>query len=186
MAGRLAEDHEPDSEGSTQQGAARSPRAEGKHTMAMRQEKGHREELVRRQPWCTTSRRIAVTQERQGASRTTGLSPRPLSPAERSEGKHAPSAKTGGGHRPVDPGLRRGTELGKALGCCRGDQMPGGTGDRNSPGQQEAAGEANGLSSRPEKPLFGSEPRGQSRRPGTAVASRLDLQKGGLTAGKAL
>lgn len=46
VVGRLAEDHEPDSEGSTQPGAARSPRAERKHTVAVRQEKGHREELV--------------------------------------------------------------------------------------------------------------------------------------------
>lgn len=46
MVGRLAEDHEPDSEGSTQPGAARSPRAERKHTVAVRQEKEHREEGV--------------------------------------------------------------------------------------------------------------------------------------------
>lgn len=41
--------------------------------------------------------------------------------------------------------------------------MPGGTGDRNSPGRQEAAGEANGLSSRPEKPVWIRAPRAKPR-----------------------
>ena len=46
--GERAEDHEPDSEGSAQRGAARLPRAKGKHRVAAREEKGRREELARR------------------------------------------------------------------------------------------------------------------------------------------
>lgn len=111
--GERAEDHEPNSEGSAQRGAARLPRAKGKHRVAAREEKGRREELARRQPWCATSRRRAVDRERQGASRATGPCPPSLSPPERSKGKRAPSTKTGGG-------CRHGTNVEKLLAAPEG------------------------------------------------------------------
>ncbi|XP_052513568.1 protein DDC8 homolog [Budorcas taxicolor] len=111
--GERAEDHEPDSEGSAQRGAARLPRARGKHRVAAQEEKGRREELARRQPWCATSRRRAVDQERQGASRATGPCPPSLSPPERSKGKRAPSMKTG-------RGCRHGTDVEKLLAATEG------------------------------------------------------------------
>lgn len=111
--GERAEDHEPDSKGSAQRGAARLPRARGKHRVAAQEEKGRREELARRQPWCATSRRRAVDRERQGASRATGPCPPSLSPPERSRGKRAPSMKTGGG-------CRHGTDVEKLLAATEG------------------------------------------------------------------
>ncbi|XP_055264415.1 protein DDC8 homolog [Moschus berezovskii] len=111
--GERAEDHEPDLEGSAQRGAARLPRAKGKHRVAAREEKGRREELARRQPWCPTSRRRAVDRERQGASRATGPCRPSLSPPERSKGKRAPSTKTGGG-------CRHGTDVEKLLAATGG------------------------------------------------------------------
>ncbi|KAB0368080.1 protein DDC8 homolog [Muntiacus reevesi] len=111
--GERAEDHEPDSEGSAQRGAARLPRAKGKHRVAVREEKGRKEELARRQPWCATSRRRAVDRERQGTSRATGPCPPSLSPPERSKGKRAPSMKTGGG-------CRHGTDVEKLLAATEG------------------------------------------------------------------
>lgn len=118
-----------------------------------------------------------MDQERQGASRATGLSPRPLSPPERSKGKHVPSTKTGGGHRPIDPGLSRGTDLGKLLAavgeikCLEERETETAQDGRRQLGKRTACLQG-------PKNQFGSEPRGQSRGPGTAVASRLDLQKG--------
>lgn len=111
--GELAVDHEPDSEGLAQRGAARSPRAKGKHRAAAREEKGRREELARRQPWCAMSQRRAVDRERQGASRATSRCPPSLSPPEKSKGKRAPSTKTGGG-------CRHGTDVEKLLATTEG------------------------------------------------------------------
>ncbi|XP_043318277.1 protein DDC8 homolog [Cervus canadensis] len=111
--GEQAEGHEPNSEGSAQRGAARLPRAKGKHRVAAREEKGRKEELARRQPWCATSRRRAVDRERQGASRATGPCPPSLSSPERSKGKRAPSMKTGGG-------CRHGTDVEKLLAATEG------------------------------------------------------------------
>ena len=111
--GERAKDHEPDSEGSAQRGAARLHRAKGKHRVAMREEKGRKEELARRQPWCATSQRRAVDRERQGASRATGPCPPSLSPPERSKGKRVPSTKTGGG-------CRHGTDVEKLLAATEG------------------------------------------------------------------
>ncbi|XP_072795830.1 CEP295 N-terminal-like protein isoform X1 [Vicugna pacos] len=119
VGGGRAEDRALDLEGLAQRGAARPPRAGGKPRAAVRAEKSHREELVRRQPWHSASLRGAVDQERQGASRAPGLSAPPPSPPERRKGKRGPSVKTGGGRRPVDPELSRGSDVGKLLALAR-------------------------------------------------------------------
>lgn len=119
VGGGRAEDCELDLEGLAQRGAARPPRAGGKPRAAVRAEKSHREELVRRQPWRSVSRRGAVDQERPGASRAPGLTPPTPTPPERRKGKRGLSVKTGGGHRPVDPELSRGSDVGKLLALAR-------------------------------------------------------------------
>ncbi|XP_029783183.1 metalloproteinase inhibitor 2 isoform X1 [Suricata suricatta] len=100
VTGAQAREHQPDSEGPAQRGAARLQRAGQKH----RAEKGHREEPARPQPGRT--KRKAVGAEKQGAANSTGQAHRPPGPRERNKGRRGPSMKTGGDHQ--DPQVSRG------------------------------------------------------------------------------
>ncbi|XP_062936345.1 protein DDC8 homolog [Cynocephalus volans] len=111
--GGQAMEKEPDSEEPVQKGATRPLRAKEKHRAASREEKrGHMEEPVR-SAWPSKSQKRAVGSEKQGALKAMGLTHPPPRPPERSQGKRAPSTRTGGGRHPVDPWVSRGMDLEK-------------------------------------------------------------------------
>lgn len=109
--GGQAREHQPDSEGPAQRGAAQPQRAREKHRAAVREEKSRREERVGREPWRSKSQRKAVGAEKQGAPRAAGLTRRPLCPREKNKGKRAPSMKTRGACHPADPWGSGGVDL---------------------------------------------------------------------------
>ncbi|XP_014644816.1 PREDICTED: protein DDC8 homolog [Ceratotherium simum simum] len=115
LGGGQPKDHEPDLELPAQRGAARPPRAREKHRAAVREEKSCKEELMRQQPWHTRPQRRAAGLEKQGATKAVGPTPPPPSPPEKHKGKRAPSTKTSGGHRPVDPRVSKGLDVEKLL-----------------------------------------------------------------------
>ncbi|KAF5914951.1 hypothetical protein HPG69_011142 [Diceros bicornis minor] len=114
-SGEAAKDHEPDLELPAQRGTARPQRAREKHRAAVREEKSCKEELMRQQPWHTRPQRRAAGLEKQGATKAVGPTPPPPSPPEKHKGKRAPSTKTSGGHRPVDPRVSKGLDVEKLL-----------------------------------------------------------------------
>ncbi|VCX10129.1 unnamed protein product [Gulo gulo] len=139
--GGQAREHRPDSEGPAQRGAARPPRARGKHRAAVREEKRHKEGLAGRRSRLTRPQSKAAGPEKLGAPRASGPTRRPLCPREQNKGKRPPLMKARGGHRPADPWGSRGVDREESLavpgafGHLRRREKEGARGRRRRPGK---------------------------------------------------
>ncbi|XP_077710584.1 CEP295 N-terminal-like protein isoform X1 [Canis aureus] len=146
VGGGQAREHQPDSDGPAQRGAAQPQRAGERHRAAAREARSRREDLVRPrpQPWRTKPQRKAVGAEKPGAPRAAGLTHRPRCAPEKIKGKRVPSTKTSCGRRPADPRGSRGMDV-EELGAAAGElerlqkrEKEGGRDGRRQPGQVPA------------------------------------------------